>query len=319
MSTYPLRHDYVVTRVDELVNNILSPNTRISIQQISKQLNLYYQPMTLFYNDELKYTASIEWFIGSCYLVCGKYNPSEVVWDEAMTTDFVHVLRLYQPEFAKAISDFASQEQRNSNSLYDYMSHYLNQYARVLIVRVDLKMRQKYSNLVDVETFNNYMNQLMIKVQRGREKEKKRKARKLANISKDCFEDLRGYAWAVEQGVENGGLHCHLLLIYNGDKRHKDWSLGDAVGRKWIEITNGLGRYYNCNDTEHKNFYEAHGLLGIGMIHKSNELEKDNAMRAALYLTRPEKYEQRLKAWTPNMRTFGHGNYCKTKRRGDHP
>lgn len=309
MSTYPLRHDYVVTRVDELVNNILSPNTRISIQQISKQLNLYYQPMTLFYNDELKYTASIEWFIGSCYLVCGKYNPSEVVWDEAMTTDFLHVLRLYQPEFAKATSYFAFQEQRNSNSLYRYMSHYLNEYARVLIVRVDLKIKQEYSNLVDVETFNNYMNQLMIKVQRGREKEKKRKAGKLANTSKGCFEDLRGYAWAIEQGVENGGLHCHLLLIYNGDKRQCDWFLGESVGKEWIAITEGTGWYNNGNTTDCKRYYELQGKLGIGMIRGDQPLEFKNAINTALYLTRPEKYEQRLKAWTPNMRTFGHGNH----------
>ena len=156
----------------------------------------------------------------------------------------------------------------------------------------------------------------MVKIQRDREKEKKKNSGRLVNTSKGCFEDLRGYAWAIEQGVENGGLHCHLLLIYNGDKRQKDWFLGEAVGQKWVEITEGLGCYHNCNTPENKRGYKLQGKLGIGKIHRNNPLEVKNAINAALYLTRPEKYEQRLKALIPNMRTFSHGTYRHTKRRG---
>lgn len=311
MTDIPLSHNYVVAKIDKLVNDILSPSSRISIQQVSTQLNSYYQPMTLLFNDELEYSNSITWFMSSCYLVCGDFYADEVVWDEALTKRFLSELDFYQYEFATNINDFAFQEWRNSKSLSRYMSHYLNEYARVLIVRVDLKIKIDFSHLVDAVMFNSFMNKLMDKIQRDREKAKRRKTVNITSKSKSCFEDLRGYAWAIEQGVETGGLHCHLLLIYNGDKRISDWFLSDAVGKEWVKITDGLGNYYNCNTTEHKRAYARHGTLGIGMIHKNNTLEVNNAMKAALYLTRSNKYEQRLKSWLPNMRSFGRGTYPK--------
>ena len=313
--TIRLAHDYVVAKVDKLVTDILSPNTRITIQQISEQLNLYYQPMASLYNNELQYAASIEWFIGSCYLVCGNYYASEIIWEEGMTKKFVDTLSFYKLEFAIEISDFAFQEQRNSHSLCQYMNYYL-EYARVLIVRVDLKIKLEFAHLVGVENFSDFLVQLMDKIQRDRARAKRKKNTNRTVKDKDCFEDLRGYAWAIEQGVENGGLHCHLLLIYNGDERQQDWFLADAVGKRWVEITEGLGCYHNCNTPENKRGYKRQGKLGIGKIRKDNLLEVKNAINAALYLTRPEKYEQRLKALTPNMRTFGHGQYHNTKRRG---
>ena len=291
----PLSHETVVAKVDKLVNDILTPYTRISIQQISEQLNTYYQPMTLLFDDELEYTKSIKWFIGSGYLVCGNCYPNEMFWDEAMTQEFVRALVVYRDKFNTAITDFAYQEQRNGYSLYNYMSYFLKEYSRVLIVRVDLKIKSEFAHLVGIENFHNLMDKLRDNIGRKR----------------GCFEHLRGHAWAIEQGVDTGGLHCHLLLIYNGDKRRKDWFLGDAVGKKWVEITEGLGSYYNCNTRTHKRAYEKQGTLGIGMIHKNSTLEVNNAINAALYLTRPNKYEQRLKAWMPSMRSFGRGTTPK--------
>ncbi|MGP9692955.1 YagK/YfjJ domain-containing protein [Psychrobacter sp. AOP30-A2-5] len=315
MNTLSLGHDYVVAKVDKLVTDILSPNTRINIQQISEQLNIYYQAMTSLYNDELQYTASIEWFIGSCYLVCGNCYPSELIWDKAMTKKFIDTLSCYKHDFAMEISNFALREQRNSYSLRQYMNYCL-EYARVLIVRVDLKIRLEFAHLVGIENFSDFLVQLMDKIQRDRARANRKKNTNRTVKDKGCFEDLRGYIWAIEQGVDTGGLHCHMLLIYNGDKRQLDWFLGYAIGKKWIEITDGLGCYFNCNTTHHKRDYKRQDKLGIGMIRKSNQLEVDNAINAALYLTCPEKYEQRLKAKLLGMRSFGHGQYHNTKRRG---
>ena len=304
-----LSHETVVARVDKLVSDILNPKIILSIQQISEQLNLYYQPMTLLYNNELEYTHSIKWFIGSCYLVCGNCYPNDFFWDDEMTQRFLYALSFYQPEFATAMTDFAFQENRNGQSLFGCMNYFLHEYKRVLIVRVDLKIKLEYAHLVGIEAFNDLMNKIMRKIQSDREKEERRKAGKIVSKEKSCFEDLRGYAWAIEQGVDTGGLHCHLLLIYNGDKRQEDWYLADAVCKRWVEITEGMGWYFNCNTTEYKRKQELQGTLGIGMIHRDNILEVNNAINAALYLTSPDKYEQRLKAWLPNMRSFGRCNY----------
>lgn len=306
-----LGHDYIVAKVDKLISDIFDPEILMTIEQISEQLNSYYQLMIFHYDNELVYTNSIKWFMGSCYYICGNNYPNEIIWNEGMAQNFLTALNFYQNEFATAKTYFAFQEQRNSQSLLEYMNCFLNKYSRLLIVRVDIKIKAEFAHLVDIETFQGFMNELMETIQRDREKEKKRKANKNMNSDKGCFEDLRGYAWAIEQGVDNGSLHCHLLLIYNGDKRQKDWYLGDAVGKKWLEITDGLGYSTNGNTTERKQNYERQGTLGIGMIYRDNSQQVKNAIYAALYLTRPDKYEQRLKAWTPSMRSFGRGTIPK--------
>ncbi|MGM8898674.1 MULTISPECIES: YagK/YfjJ domain-containing protein [unclassified Psychrobacter] len=288
-----LSHEVVVTKVDKLVTDILNSKTRINIQKISEQLSFYCQSMILLYDHELEYTSSIKWFIGSAYLVCDNYYPDEIIWDEERTQRFLHTLNSYQYEFDTPINNFALQEQRNSKSIHQYMNYFLSEYSRVLIVRIDLKIKPDFTHLVDIETFHSFINDLRKKLGRKR----------------GCFKNLRGNAWALEQGEINGGLHCHLLLIYNGDKHRQDWFLGDAVGNEWVEITEALGTYYNCNNFKHKQAYDHQGTLGIGMIHKDNPLEVKNAMNTALYLTRPNKYMQRLKVSLPNMRSFGHGSY----------
>ena len=292
MTIQYLGHDYVVAQIDKLVSTILNPKTRISIKRISEQLNIYYEAMALLSDEELVYCNTINWFMGSCYLVCGNNYPNEFIWDRANTERFVTVLSSYQHKFATDVVDFANQERRNGRSLSPYINYFLNEYSRVLIVRVDIKIKAEFAHLVTIENFHDFKVDFNDKVGRKR----------------GCFEHLRGHAWAIEQGAETGGLHCHLLLIYNGDKRQNDWFLGDAVGKCWVEMTEGLGCYYNCNTKKHKASYKRKGRLGIGRIHRDNPVEVDSALDAGMYLVRPEKYEQRLKAWLPGMRSFGHGN-----------
>ncbi len=300
MTIQYLGHDYVVAQIDKLVSTILNPKTRISIKRISEQLNIYYEAMALLSDDELVYCNTINWFMGSCYLVCGNNYPNEFVWDRANTERFVTVLSSHQHKFATDIVDFANKERRNGSSLYPYMGCLLNKHSREVIVRVDLKIKAEFAHLVTIKNFHDFKVNFNDKVGRKR----------------GCFKHLIGHAWAIEQGSETGGLHCHLLLIYNGDKRQNDWFLGDAVGKHWVEMTEGLGCYYNCNTKKHKASYKRKGTLGIGRIHRDNPVEVDNAMYAGGYLVRPEKYEQRLKAWLPDMRSFGHGNLPKKKNRG---
>ena len=300
MTIQYLGHDYVVAQIDKLVCTILNPKTRISIKRISEQLNIYYEAMALLSDEELVYCNTINWFMGSCYLVCGHDYPNEFVWDRANTERFVTALSSYQYELATDIVDFAKQERRNGSSLYPYMGCLLNKHSREVIVRVDIKIKAEFAHLVTIKNFHDFKVDFNDKVGRKR----------------GCFKHLIGHAWAIEQGAETGGLHCHLLLIYNGDKRQNDWFLGDAVGKCWVEMTEGLGCYYNCNTKKHKASYKRKGTLGIGRIHRDNPVEVDNTMYAGGYLVRPEKYEQRLKAWLPDMRSFGHGNLPKKKNRG---
>ena len=99
-----------------------------------------------------------------------------------------------------------------------------------------------------------------------------------------------------------------MLLIFDGSKHYKDSYLADQVGQKWREITEGVGYCFIVNNKEHKDALAAGGRLGIGMIHRNDLQEVENAVDAALYLTRPDKRNksyQRLKVALPNMNTFG--------------
>jgi hypothetical protein len=57
-------------------------------------------------------------------------------------------------------------------------------------------------------------------------------------------------------------------------------------------------------------------LLGVGVIHRNQPKQVENAIRAGLYLVNPNKVDQRLRAKTsPNMRTFGISQYDVDRRR----
>ena len=82
-------------------------------------------------------------------------------------------------------------------------------------------------------------------------------------------------------------------------------------------MTDGQGSYFNCNDPKYFKPFKEKGTLGIEMTHRKDPNKVQNTINTALYLTtKKDKYEQRLKAMLPNMRTFGHSAYRNTKRRG---
>ncbi|MBR7732062.1 YagK/YfjJ domain-containing protein [Acinetobacter nosocomialis] len=204
-----------------------------------------------------------------------------------------HIQSMIQHEMKNAVQDihkFKYQERKNQIELENYLNRMLNHYARLLFVRVDIGIIQEHQVNWDVEDFHR-----ALEILRNRMSNKD-----------SCFRDLQGCVWALEQGAKKG-YHCHLLLIYDGNLRDGDEWLGEAVGKYWQEcITNNQGNYYNCNREDNKEKFAVNGLLGIGMIHRNQPKQVENAIRAGLYLVNPKKVEQRLRAKiSPNMRSFG--------------
>lgn len=182
------------------------------------------------------------------------------------------------------------QEHRNKSSLKEYLKDLIGHYSKLLFVRVDLSIHKDFQHEVNIETFNQYLKTFINRIQ-----------------NKDtCFKDLQGYAWAVEQG-ERKGYHCHVLLIYDGHKHQSDYGLGMQVGECWEKITDQKGYFFLSNTSEYKKKFERKGMLGIGMIHRKDPLQVDNAINAAMYLVNPEKENQYLRVKVKGMRTFGKG------------
>ena len=288
----------VVANVHNLVTEILA-NT-ISFNETMDKLNGLYYPFMNHLNTELFYTQPVLAFFSSTQAIVGDTYPENVIWNHDKTQRFINTLPCYKNDIDNERQAFIYQESYNKRELKNYVHSLINHYSRLLFIRIDLKYVKETSHHVSIEDFDCHM----------------RKFRDLIGNKKTCFEHLQGYAWALEQGGIEGGLHCHLLLIYDGSERQNDWYLAKEVGEKWKMMTGGLGEYYNYHDTETKQKYEKNGKLGIGMIYRDNAKKVENAVTSALYLTKPSKHEQQLKLWVPNMRTFGHGIYRTPKRRG---
>ncbi|NUG66015.1 inovirus-type Gp2 protein, partial [Acinetobacter bereziniae] len=218
------------------------------------------------------------------------------IYEDILRFEINHIFYIQgmiQHEMKNAVQDihnFKYQERKNQIELENYLNRMLNHYARLLFVRVDIGIIQEHQVNWDVEDFHR-----ALEILRNRMSNKD-----------SCFRDLQGCVWAFEQGAKKG-YHCHLLLIYDGDKRDGDEWLGEAVGKYWQEcITNHQGSYYNCNREDNKEKFAVNGLLGIGMIHRNQPKQVENAIRAGLYLVNPKKVEQRLRSKiSPNMRSFG--------------
>ena len=293
-----LNQPLVVANVHSLVTDILA-NT-ISFNETIDKLNGLYYPFMNHLNTELFYSQPVLAFLNSTNAIVGDTYPINVVWNHDKTQRLINMLPCYKNDIDNERQAFIYQESHNKRELKNYVHSLINHYSRLLFIRIDLKYVKETSHHVSIEDFDCHM----------------RKFRDLIGNKKTCFEHLQGYAWALEQGGIEGGLHCHLLLIYDGSERQNDWYLAKEVGEKWKMMTGGLGEYYNYHDTETKQKYEKNGKLGIGMIYRDNAKKVENAVTSALYLTKPSKHEQQLKLWLPNMRTFGHGIYRTPKRRG---
>lgn len=204
-------------------------------------------------------------------------------------------LRNHRSQHLAEIRLFKQQEKDNQDSFLEYVQRILQDHYKVLIVRVDLGYLKELMPNITVQDFYSHIESL----------------RNLLKDKNGCFNHLLGYGLALEQGIIKG-YHAHLMLIYNGSERYQDWHLANKVIQKWQEITQRVGYGVSSNTTEKKKQYADRGLLGIGMIHRNQLVEIQNALNVASYLAQPEKYLQRMlikpKANKPK-RTFFKGVY----------
>ena len=286
-------------RIDNLIRIILIGT--VSNQQIKEAITLISPDLEFNLSEDLKYAATIQIYSEALYLLKQQYgiscNPMDLTnIDLARFIGYV----LDQSQRIESEDDrFARQELRNRESLEIYLRQLLNHYARLLFVRVDFAIEQQYQSEIDIRQFHSLMKKMSNRYSNG----------------DGCFSGLQGFAWAIEQG-ETKGFHCHVLLIYDGSKHQNDFGIGLAVSQYWHQLTDGRGSCFISNAPDYKAQFEEQGKLCIGMIHRSQPLQVENAINAAVYLVNPEKKYQNLRVRVPRMRTFDHGNFNVHWRRG---
>ncbi|MFT5119714.1 MAG: hypothetical protein ACI9ST_000893 [Psychrobacter glaciei] len=286
----PVNHSQLISNVDRLVRDVLFGT--ISFQQIKSRLNEFYYSFMISFDPEFKYLKPIQAFIESTNIIVGDAYPYNVFWDNEKTVQFIQLLLSHEKTIRKDYSAWRYQSHQNGKRLENNVRTLISNYSRLLFVRVDLKYIQENSHHITIRDFDFHMKKLREAIHNG----------------DTCFTHLLRYAWSLEQGEENGGFHCHLLLIFDSSKHYQDNYLADQVGQKWRDITDDVGYCFVLNTREYKEGLARYGKLGIGMIHRNNMQEVENAVNAALYLTSPDKPDgsyQRLKVSLPNMNMFG--------------
>ncbi|MEH8119995.1 inovirus-type Gp2 protein, partial [Aeromonas allosaccharophila] len=200
------------------------------------------------YREAKSAHPSVELFLQSFY----RYHDLDV-YDECLSTetrnelltelndvlsDFMHQLR--SPRHQKQLHNLKRADKRNSDSIQKYINALFAQYARLLVVRVDVHFRDDVTLEEAQEEREYYLRTI------------KRK-----------FTRLVGYVWKLEYG-ESRGYHYHIAFIFNGKYLQNDIKIGRLLGEFWH-----AGSYYNCNAKRSQ--YEEWGTDGIGMIHRSDD------------------------------------------------
>ena len=247
------------------------------------------------YDEELEYSPLIQAYFD--------LMPERIDWedqdifeDDQAFRSFQRRLKYQQQYF---IEDSANRSDDYHHSLDDYFTSLVDRHRKLLLVRVDLSYRFEHSPRI--QQFDKDIKKLISRIQ-----------------NKDTiFKNQVGYAYRLEQGGQSKGYHCHLLVIYNGSERCRDGYLAQCIGELWQEkITQGDGLFYNCNQKEHKRYYEDEGVLGLGMVERRNKTAIENAYNTIHYLTRhkPDQY-LRVKL-NSRMRVFRTGQ-TKPKEQDD--
>ena len=248
--------------------------------------------LALFQPEFFDYSEHINAFWYGCHqlgwLDGGYYDGQRL--SEAEIECLINHIRQYsqQKEFKRKVSDRCYQTKQNRHSLENHIRQQQEKHSRLLVVRVDFgyaKEKQNFINISDVYIHLDRMNH-----ERDRN---------------PLFEHLVASGWCVEQGEEKG-YHIHAFYSFKGSEHQNDWYLAQQIGRLWQAVAADFcGVFYNCNSKETKAIYQRAKCLGIGMIHRHDELACENMAHALGYLANPDKGDQYLRMKPKGRRAFG--------------
>ena len=293
---YDLSHQAgVMTAVHGFVDWVL--NLELNQSSFITHLCSLIPAFQIFDQDGIEYSASIQAFKDMTQDIEALRGTLclEDYLSCLSSVDALKIMRRLKDHRSQILDEirlFRQQESDNQDSFLTYVKQMIQDHYKVLIVRVDLVYLKDHMSNVTVHDFYLHIQSLC----------------KYLKDKNGCFKHLLGYGLALEQG-DKKGYHALLMLVYNGSERFQDWYLGDQVILKWQTITHFWGYGRNGNTKENKDQFANKGLLGIGMIHRKNPKELQNAVNVARYLTHPEKYLQHMLVKPINKRTFIKGIY----------
>lgn len=278
-------------RIPKVLGGRTNPNGIYVLSPFGEKLNcLAIQVMSLrvirrFYRLHPKLELS--------YLFFESNNLISLIDEARMTGDTKRLDRLLddfhkQLKSSKQLNDernFLKGPEKNTKLLNSYVNSLFKTNARLLVVRVDLSYKSEFSKAVTPEKIMEHRKALISK-----------------NKNNPLTKNWVGYAWRLEYARDTG-LHLHLVVFIDGSKYKSDVMAAGKIGQRWIEITDGNGRFYNCNLNISKYRY-----VGIGLVDYHDTEKRKNMMKALSYLTKAEKL---AKLKIDKVKTFGRGKIIK--------
>jgi hypothetical protein len=192
--------------------------------------------------------------------------------------------------FKQAIYSRDHNIKRGLASYKEYVDSLLENYSRLLVLRLDLFFLAANGKVVSLSEAQGYF------------------ARFLNNRrTNSVFDGTVGYIWKFEHGAKRG-YHYHLFFFLDGSKAHKDAHRAHLIGKYWSEVTQGNGFFYNVN--YNKRQYERTGI-GIGMLSHVDVLMRERLFSILEYFFKKEQFlKEKI---TLGMRTIGRGEISKSR------
>lgn len=185
-----------------------------------------------------------------------------------------------EPAFRKTVKAHQDKVRRNLTCVRNYINAQFLGHPRLLVIRVDCMWIEGFAPAHDWIQARNCREALLKFLNRNLPKiiqsQKNRDAKKKPD-------PISGYIIGTEYGLETGW-HFHVTLFLNGDDHLNDAGIATLIGLTWMkEITQGNGRYHNCNLAAKQGKYLE---VGIGMVHRHDlakrEILKDVVCRYAV-------------------------------------
>ena len=295
---------HILVEVERLVNMIIQAYT------LKKHLTAINQGEPLFtevfyqqllcslprylgvYQPHYRYSEHYEALIHACYQVgvIGDYDGMAYIYpsDVYQMYPLVQHIAKYSStlSFRRKESDRSYRQQENFQRIVNFAYNMHQQYARLLVCRVDLGYLYTHQSLVTIDTLTLQLELFC----------------RSMSYRQGLLENLKGYIWAIEQGVDKG-YHIHLMLYFDGRCHQKGWYMSDQVGQLWQTITGEGGSYFNCHNNKAE--YVAKNIYGLDMVSRNDAQACTNAINVAAYLARPDKKDQFLRCKPLHFRALG--------------
>ena len=213
---------------------------------------------------------------------------------------------LRSDRFRKAIERKKKAISKNKQSLLRYINALFEYRSRLLIIRLDLSYES------NTERKDKYKSHTKDEIDSWGQTARTHRNILIKKLGKQFKESFIGYVWKLEYGKDKG-FHYHMIFFLDGSTCREDITIAKAIGELWkTEITHGEGVYWYLNADKKR--FEINNRVATGMIHYKDIAMRNNLVRMATYLIKPDYFVRTV--LPDGARTFQTGGKPKKIKAG---